>query len=458
MKKITTLIVLAIAGINLSFAQTPAIFGTCYNGGSSNWGAIFQANIDGSNMQTVYSFLNPEGAMPWGRIAQAPNGKIYGVTFLGGCSDSCTMYEYDPIAHTCIDVYDFFCTPPSGEPSQGGVTLLPDGKLYGFQQNGIMYKFDPNTHVYTLLNQGSASYMGGVMQASDGNLYGVSYGYGANNQGFIFRYDLTAQTYTMIYSFDGDNGGHPYYVNLIQGTNGKLYGTTYDGGVNTKGVLFSYDLTTNSYTDLHDFNTTTGGNPYAGVIQATNGKLYGMTYLSGTSNNGVIYSYDIATSQYAVIYNFDGTNGSHPQRTLTQASNGKLFGTTYDGGLYSAGIAFSYDIATSTFTKLTDFTTAMGSHPQCDIQEASLPIETGISSANALSMSIYVNASNQLIVRNAGDKGELTVYDALGKNVFQSTLVNQKSEVDMSLFQRGIYFVQLKAGGEINTQKIILAK
>src|SRR5690242_4973825 len=116
MKKITTLIILAFAGINFSIAQTPVLFGTCYSGGNMGQGTIFQANIDGSNLQSVYSFQNVEGAMPWGKIAQAPNGKVYGVTFLGGCADSCTLYEYDPIAHTCVDVHDFFCNANPSEP------------------------------------------------------------------------------------------------------------------------------------------------------------------------------------------------------------------------------------------------------------------------------------------------------------------------------------------------------
>src|SRR5215510_9862090 len=127
MKKITSLFILVFAGINLTTAQTPVLFGTCFTGGTYNRGTIFQSNLDGSNLHAVYSFLGSEGAAPWGKIAQTANGKLYGVTFLGGCSDSCTLFEYDPIANTCLDVYDFYCSPPySGEPSQGGLIILPD--------------------------------------------------------------------------------------------------------------------------------------------------------------------------------------------------------------------------------------------------------------------------------------------------------------------------------------------
>src|SRR5436853_6382693 len=112
MKKITLLLcinfLLAVAAINFSYGQTQVLYGTCSQGGTGSWGTIFQANLDGSNLHSVYSFQNTEGAWPWGKIAQAPNGKIYGVTFLGGCADSCTLYEYEPIINTCTDVYDFY--------------------------------------------------------------------------------------------------------------------------------------------------------------------------------------------------------------------------------------------------------------------------------------------------------------------------------------------------------------
>lgn len=436
--------------------------GTCYSGSTMGSGTIFKADLDGSNLQAVHSFAGPEGRMPWGKIAQAPNGNIYGVTFLGGCGDSCTIYEYDPVTGICLDVYDFFCfNPYIGEPSQGGLIILPDGYLYGCQQNGIMYKFNPNTHVYTLLNQTpGVYYMSGLMQASDGALYGVSYQTSTNNYGTIFRYDLSLGTYSVVHDFDGTHGATPRYVSLIQATDSKLYGTTSAGGSNGVGVIFSYDIATSTYTDLYDFNTLDGNTPYNGVIQASNGKLYGVTNVGGANNLGVIYSYDISASQYIVLYDFDGSNnGSNPLGGLTQASNGKLFGTTSAGGAMNYGVAFRYDIASATYTKLIDFNYSTGDSPQGDILEASLPIETGIASANS-SRSIYVDAANQLVVNSSVPAGkvQIVMYDALGKNVFEAEIVNQKSEFNLSSFQRGIYFVQMKKDKEIITQKIILSK
>jgi uncharacterized repeat protein (TIGR03803 family) len=463
MKKILLLSLLtAVAGINFSSAQSNALIGTCYGGGTTGMGTIFQANLDGSNVHAIYSFPNLIGQAPWGKTAQAANGKIYGVTYLGGCADSCTLYEYDPVTGVGYDVYDFWCTPPSGEPAQGGLIVSADGNLYGLVQNGIIYQFNPNTHVYTVLHQASAtSYTGGLMQAADGKLYGTSTNGGTYGYGTVFSYDLTSHVYSVIYSFDGTHGRAPYYLNLIQAANGNIYGTTYMGGANNAGVLFSYDVSSTTNPVLYNFNGTNGSSPYGGVIQASNGKLYGMTNIGGTSNYGVIFSYDISENQYSVLYNFNGTDGANPMRSLTQAGNGKLFGTTNSGGLYSKGVAFSYDIESGAYTKLIDFNTASGSNPQCDIMEARMPEPTGISSQGALQNSVYLDAaSNQLVVQNIRPEANavLTVFDASGRNVFQTGISSGNSAFDMSSFSEGVYFAQLRNGAQSVNRRIILSR
>jgi uncharacterized repeat protein (TIGR03803 family) len=230
------------------------------------------------------------------------------------------------------------------------------------------------------------------------------------------------------------------------------------GGTNNKGVLFSYDISSNLYVTLHNFDIPTGGTPYSGVMQATDGKLYGMTNDGGSNNLGVIFSYDINTSQYSALYNFDGTTGSHPMGTLTQATNGKLFGTANSGGTNGGGVAFSYDIATSTYTVLSNFSLATGTGPQCDIQQMT-QVETGINSADASSLAIYADASaQQLIVQGSTLNAQLIVVDALGKKVFEAEVNSQKSQFDLSSYRGGIYFVQLHNNQQTITRKIILTK
>ena len=73
------------------------------------------------------------------------------------------------------------------------------------------------------------------------------------------------------------DGAYPGYLKLLQASNGKLYGMTREGGSNGAGTIFSYDPATSAYTQLKDFDDTNGANPYGSLVQASDGKLYGMT-------------------------------------------------------------------------------------------------------------------------------------------------------------------------------------
>ncbi len=75
---------------------------------------------------------------------------------------------------------------------------------------------------------------------------------------------------------------------LIQATNGDLYGTTYQGGANNLGTIFKI-TPAGVFTSLHSFDATEGATPYAGLIQATDGYLYGTTYQGAAKNVGTIF-------------------------------------------------------------------------------------------------------------------------------------------------------------------------
>ena len=92
-------------------------------------------------------------------------------------------------------------------------------------------------------------------------------------------------------------------------------------------------------TVLHNFTSTDGAKPYAGVIRDSAGNFYGTASQGGTDNMGVAYKLDSA-GNYTTLYNFTGAGGSNPQAGLLRDSAGKLYGTTQSGGTGAAGVVF----------------------------------------------------------------------------------------------------------------------
>jgi len=180
-----------------------------------------------------------------------------------------------------------------------------DGKLYGItrsgNEGGALFSFDPYTNAYNLLYDFgySSSPSGGLIENNDGKLYGMATQGGVDGKGNIYSFDPTNSNYTKLKDFMRPNGGEAS-GSLIQGHDGKLYGMTPEGGINGEGVIFSFDTVTNVYTKLHDFIFATGTHPCGSLLQISDGKLYGLTLYGGDLGGGVLFSFDISTNTYTI--------------------------------------------------------------------------------------------------------------------------------------------------------------
>src|SRR5450432_3600239 len=71
--------------------------------------------------------------------------------------------------------------------------------------------------------------------------------------------------------------------------------------------------------------------------------LYGLTNSGGNENEGTIIKYNPGTNNVTVLKGFTGSERNPRYSTFIQASNGKLYGMTSDGGISNEGVIFSYD-------------------------------------------------------------------------------------------------------------------
>ncbi len=366
MKKLLTIISLALISIIYVNAQTSEFWGITSMGGNNDAGVIFRTDGVGENEETVFSFKLYQGETPASiKLCEANNGKLYGMTFKGGGSDKGILFEYDPSNGAFLAKVVFYGS--NGSYPHGSVIQANNGKLYGMTASGgsndlgVLFEYDPTTDTYTKKidfdgNTFGSSPWGSLVQASNGKLYGMTTGGGANGYGVLFEYDPTTGAYTIKQNFDGNINGASGYGSLIQVGSDELYGMTTYGGGSNNGVLFKYTISSNTYTKILDFDGANGAKPSGSLFQASNGKLYGLTSEGGANNKGVLFEYDPATNSYVSKFDFDGTNnGSSPGTALAEASNGKLYGLTKEGGANDKGVLFEYDITTEDYTKKIDF-------------------------------------------------------------------------------------------------------
>ncbi len=198
-------------------------------------------------------------------------------------------------------------------------------------------------------------------QFAQTNLWGMTSA-GGSGAGVIFKTNADGTNEQVMYDFPISPGSNPYYSSLTAyGT--KFYGLTYLGGTNNLGILFEYDPSTGFITKKIDFSgALNGGYPY-GSLTTSGTKLYGMTGGGGTKNSGTLFEYDPSNGVITKKFDFDSVRGGLPYGSLI-ASGTKLYGMTNQGGVKNMGTLFEYDPSTASLTKKFDFDSTNGSYPR----------------------------------------------------------------------------------------------
>jgi uncharacterized repeat protein (TIGR03803 family) len=304
------------------------------NGGLQD-GAMFSIAPSGA-LTVPYSFPLPFEEAVSG-LTLGTDGNFYGTTTQGGGGFG-TVFKITPtgtltVLHTFTDSDG---STPFAPPIQG-----TDGNFYGATTYGgantlgAIYKITPAgtfTSLYSFDSTHGANPFGQLVQGTDGNFYGTASAGGPNpSLGVVYKI-TPAGRLTVIYYFDVTHGYQPEGP-LVQGSDGSFYGTANGGGTIGNGVIFKI-TSTGTLTVLHNVNAATDGSTtYGALVQATDGNFYGTTNAGGSLGSGTIFKISpISPYTYTVVYNFDGTTGADPYAGLVQHTNGILYGDTNTGG------------------------------------------------------------------------------------------------------------------------------
>jgi uncharacterized repeat protein (TIGR03803 family) len=441
-------------------------YGLASNGGSGDFGTIYEFDAINDTIINKHNF-SPSigGKRPSGTLVQAPNGKLYGITEEGGLYGNGTIFEVDPTTQILTKKIDF--TDAVGRIPKGGLTLATNGKLYGVtfrggnNDRGVIFEY--NIAANTLVKVKNIFPLGfypngALIQATNGKLYGLT-NYGGLAQGMLYSYDITLDTLIKHDNFRSAIDGAYPRGKLLQATNGKLYGTTSSGGTHGKGTVFEFDINADSIKVLDHFTDSNGAEPNGGLIETSNGNLYGMTTRGnitgiGGQKYGVIYEFDLIGDTIKPLVNFNRfTTGWGGYGELLEASNGKLYVTSSSkSGGNSEATLNEFNPITNTFVAVT----RLPGQTYGSLIELVSPNNASVNE-NVISQHLLVYPNPASTLLNIDTKGErivsLKVFNTTGQ-LIESRLKNVKT-LDVSNYKSGLYILQVQMQNGIALSRFI---
>ena len=461
------IIFVCLLSIEQIFSQI-TLWGMTSTGGNNDAGVIFKFDTTTLEYTKQLDFdVNNNGDNPSGELTQAPNGKLYGVTQLGGQNNMGVLFEYNPNLLQYTKILDF--NGILGQIPYRGLTLANNGKLYGFTHKGgtndvgVLYELDPNSLDYNIILNfdgisNGANPFGKIIQDLNGILYGLTLKGGNDNLGVLFSYNLIENTYEKLIDFNGTNGSYPR-GSLIQASNNKLYGVTELGGENDFGTIFQFDIETLSFVKRDFDNNTNGRRPVGDLVEAPNKKLYGMTQYGGVNDNGVLFSFNIETLFLNKIIDFNSSNGANPSGSLYLASNNLLYGMTRFGGNNNRGTLFEFDTENNTLVKKLNFENTIGTYPDGGLYELEETLNINDIELNN-NITIFPNPTPKTInihFDQFQEKIHLSFFSFKGK-LLKSEMFKNTDTIQLNInFPKGMYFIKIyDTHYNLTVQKIIV--
>jgi uncharacterized repeat protein (TIGR03803 family) len=302
---------------------------------------------------TVHSFVGTDGKEPLAGLVLV-GGSFYGTTSRAGTgvtNPAGTVFRMTPAGDvTTLYTFDFQLT---GDTPFAGVIDPGDGKLYGTTRGtgaylGNVFRVGSgflDLHAFSgyFFGQDGSHSEAGLALGDDGKLYGTTTDGGASNVGTVFRVATDGTGYVILHSFTGLLGpasGFTPRGGLVKGSDGNFYGTTGGGSGGSAGTLFRI-TPAGALTTIHTFVASEGSFPTGTLVHASDDMLYGTTSAGGAHGAGTVYRVGMDGSGFANLHSFDpaASEGSVPSGVI-EASDGYFYGTTSSGGASYLGTVF----------------------------------------------------------------------------------------------------------------------
>lgn len=303
-----------------------------------------------------FGFTNQMGTQLRGRLIEGSDGKLYGTTTLGGVGGGGTVFAVnkDGSGYAILRALKQF--PSEAASPYAGVIEGSDGSLYGTTSEGgigsagTVFKLNKDGSGYQILykfrtvSTDGFRPLGELIEGSDGSLYGTTLGDGITTKGTVFKIAKDGSGFEVLHRLNtnGLEGVQPQ-APLLEGSDGTLYGTTFAGGSSGYGTVFKVNKDGSGYGVLYSLSGTTNDGSFlgAGLVQASDSTLYGATQGTPGGGGGTIFKINPDGSGFEVLRRFaaSGADPTGPEAELLEGTDGALYGVTRFGGISGGGIS-----------------------------------------------------------------------------------------------------------------------
>lgn len=312
-------------------ASDGKLYGTAIIGGTDGNGVVFSMNTNGTGYTLLHEFNDAEGYQPSVQLLEASDGKLYGGCEWGGPNGGGCLYRMDKTGSNFELIFSFPVLSngytPVGSLVEDNNGILYGTAFYSSPGSGSVFRVNKDGSNFASLKifniPGELVFPYGIMLAN-GYLYGAcGYG-GADNKGGIFRIKTDGTAYQMLHELSGTTDGSAPAAPPILASNGKFYGTTSSGGLNGHGTIYRIDSDGSNYTILkHMLESTDGGYLWSGVIQASDGLIYGISFTGNTAGNGgTIFSLNLDGAGFSTVRSFSSDTEGYGSYGLLDLNGG----------------------------------------------------------------------------------------------------------------------------------------
>jgi uncharacterized repeat protein (TIGR03803 family) len=344
---------------------------------------VFRMNPDGSNFQVIGRLENfpvsgPSGLLREGGYASAlfegQDGRLYGATQNGGANRAGLVFRLGKDGSGFTNILAF---PPAYFlfDSGAGVNRTPgkslvegfDRRIHGSMSADAVFRFLADgtgfetTYGFPDPSKEGANVRGALATDGEGVLFGTTANGGNSDGGTVYRLRTDGSRFTYLRRFVSAQDGSQPLAGVLVASDGRLYGTCSAGGTGTAGTVFRMDANGNNYQVLHTFLSSGGDGrvPSSPLLEAADGLLYGTTYFGGGAAAGCIFKVGTDGSGYSILHRFtNSVSGANPSARLLQGLDGRLYGVAETNGPGGQGVVFSIRTNGIGFSLLHTFTSA----------------------------------------------------------------------------------------------------